>query len=763
MDGVARFSPAKPIMLRRPQFKPHFRIEFVDGAGILLLSEHSHSVLKGRLYQLVVPLIDGHRSVNDIVEQLRDQTDPAKVYYALARLEGKGCLAECEETLPSAEAALWAIQNIAPHAAVRQLANTRVSVTAVGEVATEPFAAILESLHVQVSEGGQLGVILTDDYLRSGLHSYNQEALRSGRPWLLVKPVGSQIWIGPLFWPGKTGCWACLAQRLRANRTVEMFVQKKQGRAEPVPTARAFTPATLQIAWNIAATEIATWIVRGESPNLEGKILTFDLRSCQTQTHTLVRQSLCVACGRPEQGGHGPAPPVVLQSRKKAFTEDGGHRVYRPEATLERYQHHVSPLIGAVTMLERPVSAGDGPLHVYAAGENQAVRHESLEDVRRSLRSMSCGKGVSDLQARVSALCEALERASGVFRGDERRRKARLRDLEDVAIHPNRVMLYSARQYEERDAWNARKSPWTHVPVPFDEEAEIEWTPVWSLTRQAIRYLPTALCYYEYPQPKDRAYCMACSNGNAAGNTPEEAILQGFLELVERDGVGVWWYNRLQRPGVDLDSFDEPYLHQVSAFLKERKRDLWVLDLTTDLQIPIFAALSRRTDGLSEQILIGFGAHLEARVAVLRAVTELNQMLAWVLSSESQKTSTEGINDRETMHWLETATLANQLYLVPDAVTAPRIASDFPWQCTDDLRHDVLACQALVERHSMEMLVLDQTRQDFGLPVVKVIVPGLRHFWARYAPGRLFEVPARLGWLPRPLSEDQFNPIPMFL
>jgi ribosomal protein S12 methylthiotransferase accessory factor len=61
------------------------------------------------------------------------------------------------------------------------------------------------------------------------------------------------------------------------------------------------------------------------------------------------------------------------------------------------------------------------------------------------------------------------------------------------------------------------------------------------------------------------------------------------------------------------------------------------------------------------------------------------------------------------------------------------------------------------------MLVLDQTRPEIGLPVVKVIVPGLRHFWRRLGPGRLYDVPVKLGWLPAPLSEEQLNPIPMFL
>jgi len=63
----------------------------------------------------------------------------------------------------------------------------------------------------------------------------------------------------------------------------------------------------------------------------------------------------------------------------------------------------------------------------------------------------------------------------------------------------------------------------------------------------------------------------------------------------------------------------------------------------------------------------------------------------------------------------------------------------------------------------MEVLVLDQTRPDVGLPVVKVIVPGMRHFWARLGPGRLYDVPVQLGRLCRPTPYEELNPIPMFL
>jgi ribosomal protein S12 methylthiotransferase accessory factor len=49
------------------------------------------------------------------------------------------------------------------------------------------------------------------------------------------------------------------------------------------------------------------------------------------------------------------------------------------------------------------------------------------------------------------------------------------------------------------------------------------------------------------------------------------------------------------------------------------------------------------------------------------------------------------------------------------------------------------------------------------MPVVKVVVPGLRHFWARYAPGRLYDVPVEMGWLKEPLREEELNPIPIFI
>ena len=54
--------------------------------------------------------------------------------------------------------------------------------------------------------------------------------------------------------------------------------------------------------------------------------------------------------------------------------------------------------------------------------------------------------------------------------------------------------------------------------------------------------------------------------------------------------------------------------------------------------------------------------------------------------------------------------------------------------------------------------MLDQTRPDVDVPVVRVLVPGLRHFYKRFGPGRLYDVPVQTGPARQPLREDELTP-----
>ena len=105
------------------------------------------------------------------------------------------------------------------------------------------------------------------------------------------------------------------------------------------------------------------------------------------------------------------------------------------------------------------------------------------------------------------------------------------------------------------------------------------------------------------------------SNGCAAGNTREEAIVQGFLELVERDAYAIWWYNRLQRPEIDLSQFDDSYIRDIRAQFVDYGRKIWVLDVTSDLGVPTYVAIMHWMQDGKENIEFGSGAHFDRRIA----------------------------------------------------------------------------------------------------------------------------------------------------
>ena len=229
--------------------------------------------------------------------------------------------------------------------------------------------------------------------------------------------------------------------------------------------------------------------------------------------------------------------------------------------------------------------------------------------------------------------------------------------------------------------------------------------------------------------------------------------------MVERDACALWWYNRAWRPGIDLASFDDPFFAAMTASHSAADRDLAALDVTSDLGIPAVIALSwRRSDG--GRIHLGLGCHLEPRLAVSRALAELNQGMAQD-AAEAEKAGT-GTVDHAHARWLAEATIANQPYLHP-AEGRERTAADFIDRSSGDVRDDLIGSIERLRSKGLEMIVLDHTRSDLGFPVARVVVPGLRHFWGRYAPGRLYDVPVELGWLDRPRAESELNPIPFFL
>ncbi|MCY4295879.1 MAG: TOMM precursor leader peptide-binding protein [Gammaproteobacteria bacterium] len=769
VSGISRKTAADKGLIEKPQLAPHFQFHPMDDRQVFLVSETFNSLLHGGIYADLLPLLDGRRTRQEIVAALGDGYAETEVGKTLASLVGKGYVVSGEYAMADGQAAFWTALGATPRWAEERLAASRVAISG----ADAGLAARLESMGVTVETGADgakhgapapaLSVVFRDDYLDEQLGAVNRRHIASGIPWMLICPVGLRPLFGPVFRPAERGpCWSCLAYRLRGHQEVHNFLRNLTGDNGTV-APRAVEPAVAEFVCGLAAVEIAKWLVLGNKASLHNEVLSLDMEGLKLGRHPVMRRPQCSACGDEKLFRPDREPlPVRLRSSPNKVRNSGGLRSVSPKETLAKYAHLVDSVSGVVTWLRRTTDNADPWLHVHWAGSNIALKNRALSVLRLSLRTKSAGKGSTPLQSEASALCEALERYSGAFHGDEIRIRKRFRDFAGgEAVHPNEIQLFSEGQLDQAAEINARGHPYNVVPPRLDPDAEIDWTPVWSLTGERHRHVPTSLLYFgKSTDLRGETDFVADSNGCAAGNTLEEAILQGFFELVERDAFAVWWYNRLRVPGVDLDSFNDDYLSGAGDYYRGLNRELWLLDVTGDFGIPTFVALSRRTDKRAEDIIYGVGTHTDPHIAALRAVCEMNQFLNWV-----QGTGPGGagysVDDPQCLWWWRNATLAGHPYLAPATDMPPRGKSHYAVPESADLRDDVERCQALVEAKGMEFLVLDQTRQDIGLPVARVIVPGMRHFWERFAPGRLFEVPVAMGWRGSPLTEAELNPAPV--
>jgi ribosomal protein S12 methylthiotransferase accessory factor len=757
---AAPHAQARLVGLRR-----HLWAEVVAGEAAYLFSESGVTALTGAHVEQLVPLLDGTRDLPSLLREMPAGTVPGQVEALVTRLIQAGLAnlwPQAQIVADERSLAYWDAGGLDPAAAVAAIAGARLALIAVGNVDSAATTAALSDAGLSVTPGqdetADLSVVLCEDYLAADLADIDAAHRAAGRPWLLAKPGGATVWIGPVFQP-RQACWHCLSARLTAHRQAERYVQAALGRSGPAPRCAVSVQPLAAAAAHLVALEAAKWLA-GYRYGDQQSIWTFDSFDLRGRHHELRVRPQCTACGDPTLMRTTAGYPVILASRPKTSRTGGGHRSTTPEQVLDRYRHLVSPITGVIREIERD-RRGPSFFSTFRSGPNPVAGARSLRGLKSALRTENSGKGTTALQAEVGALCEALERHSGHLQGDEERVRGSLRSLGGEAIHPNTCQLFHERQYADRTTWNAGHSAFQYVSAPLEENAVLDWTPVWSLTEMRHRLLPTSMLYFGAHNTPGARYACADSNGNAAGSSLEDAVLQGLLELVERDAVALWWYNRTTAPGVDLGAFADPWIDEMREVYAGLGREVWALDLTSDLRIPAMVALSRRTTGDSEGIMFGFGSHPDPQVALLRALTELNQLLPAVVTA-GPNGHYGWDDDPDAAYWLRHASIANQPYLVPDPAVRPRRPADYGYVPCPDLADDVDLIRTRLEDLGLEMLVLNQTRPDIGLPVVKVIVPGLRHFWARLGPGRLYDVPVALGRLPERTSYDQLNPVPLF-
>jgi thiazole/oxazole-forming peptide maturase SagD family component len=197
----------------------------------------------------------------------------------------------------------------------------------------------------------------------------------------------------------------------------------------------------------------------------------------------------------------------------------------------------------------------------------------------------------------------------------------------------------------------------------------------------------------------------ANSTGCAVGPNREKATITALWECVERDAVALWWHGHMPPGPLSLDLIDsrQPRLYW---WLHQRARSTMLLDLTTDIGLPVVAAVSSDPDG--RLVAMGSAARSTLSDATLAAITEMVQ-------TEVSLEQAREAEHPEFAAWQAHASTTTQAQFQPGGAKA---AAPVPVAKPDGLLHRL-------DQLGHRALAVELTLPDDPLPCMRVLVPGL--------------------------------------
>ena len=313
-----------------PQFGPNFTVYVLPPDTVCLYSEDRKFFLHGELYCALASAIgEGGKSVRDLVHELGQDFPPDKIHEALKRLFDRRHIVPASRSSAGVVAAYWASLGLSPETAARNLHTCRVLIQAIDVRGAAELGVALMALGVRVvKRSADLTVTVVSDYLERRLDEMNRQHLSDRTPWLLVQPSGIFPLVGPVFRPGKSACWTCLADRMKRNREVKAFLERGPVRSVTVsPLARHnFGQNGIQLA----AVEIARAIATDFRTDLRHHIVSLDLLGSAIAKHYVAARPQCPSCGRKKLRDPSRAPvPVELSAGSKLVMTSGDTEPFR--------------------------------------------------------------------------------------------------------------------------------------------------------------------------------------------------------------------------------------------------------------------------------------------------------------------------------------------------------------------------------------------------------------------------------------------------
>lgn len=404
---------------------------------------------------------------------------------------------------------------------------------------------------------------------------------------------------------------------------------------------------------------------------------------------------------------------------QKAYRR-GTHRLVSPAETLAR----ITPLMRAA-----------GITRVADVTGLDSIGIPVVMVCRPNARSVSVsqGKGLDLDAARASGLMESLEQwhAEHIARPVQFTTAAELsarHRLADVAGLP-RLSIGS-----------------------FHPQRKLLWIEGEDLGDGGARWVPIEVVHTDYtlPLPPGSGCFLTTSTGLASGNDRTEAVLHGLYEVIERDAVALWRAAgpaRARQTRVDLATVDDADCRDLLARFERAGVAVGVWDASSEIGLPVFVARIADRDpdpGRAAYASGGQGCHRSRAIALSRALTEAAQSRLTTISGAREDIHPAVYEQRAPQLAAALAEIAGVAGARRDGPARSFAAA--PDGFSERFDEDLAAVLAALRAAGLEQVVaVDLTRPELGLPVVRVVVPGLESMWDApgYAPGPRAQAAAR--------------------
>ncbi|MDI1430201.1 YcaO-like family protein [Polyangium sorediatum] len=389
-----------------------------------------------------------------------------------------------------------------------------------------------------------------------------------------------------------------------------------------------------------------------------------------------------------------PPSPGAQPAVPKRFTA-GTHRTVSPEETVDR----VRPFLPALGITRIADVTGLDNLGVPVV---MVVRPGS-----RSI-SVSPGKGLTLAAAQASGVMESIEHWHA----------------EHILLP---LKLGSVFELHSHHLLDAGGLPRLSVR-PFHDHLRMYWVAGMDLVSGAPTWVPFEVVHTDYALPllaASGAFVMS-SNGLASGNHLYEALSHAICELVERDAATLWHLSGAEakrRTRLDPSTVDDATCRTLLDRLEDADVLTCLWEITSDIGVPAFCCtiVDRDPNPLRPVApMTGFGCHPARGVALLRAITEAAQTRLTLITGarDDVRASGHGPEDdlRAARHFLREhgeAPGRRAFREAPDHL-GETFDTDVAWEI-DRLRAAGLH----------QVVAVDLTRSEFGIPVVRVVIPGL--------------------------------------